>query len=78
MTFLKFHHFFIIFFFYFQFYDFIEEIGSKNITFYYSKNNKDKLLYNIESRINKYSTWKNTNANELNEWLNNKRIDYVY
>ena len=60
-----------------QFYDFIEEIGVKNITFFDSKNNRDKLVSNIEARINKYSTWKQANANDLNEWLKVKNMRAV-
>ena len=58
-----------------QFYDFVKEIGTENITFNYSENNKNKLLLNIASRINKYAAWKNKNANDLNRWLikENKR-----
>jgi hypothetical protein len=31
-------------------------------------------LSNIEARINRYSIWKNSNVNDLNEWLSQKKV----
>ena len=36
---------------------------------FYSRYTKEKLMNNIENRINKFSKWKTANSNDLSEWL---------
>ena len=54
--------------------DFIDDIGDKNYSFYFSTNNKESIYRSIEYRTSQYRNWTSSNVQDLSKWLK-KRLN---